>query len=81
MSRLRRLPATGPRSQAAAGISRQEHRVLMHLSDGCANKEIARLLDVSESAVKFHLRNLFRKLQVKRRAALLEHARARGLLS
>jgi ATP/maltotriose-dependent transcriptional regulator MalT len=81
ISRLRRLPATGPRSQAAAGISRQEHRVLMHLSDGCANKEIARLLDVSESAVKFHLRNLFRKLQVQRRAALLEQARARGLLS
>ena len=37
-----------------------------------AAEGIARALALSESAVKFHLRNLFRKLGVRRRAALLE---------
>lgn len=78
---LRDLPSTALHSKAVAGISRQEYRVLLHLSDGYSNKEIARALSVSESAVKFHLRNLFRKLGVDRRGALLERARECGVLS
>jgi DNA-binding CsgD family transcriptional regulator len=79
LARLRRLPGTAVRSRDV-GITRQEHRVLLHCAEGAANKEIARVLGLSESAVKFHLRNLFRKLQVARRADLLDQARGRGLL-
>jgi len=79
LARLRRLPGTALRSRDV-GITRQEHRVLLHCAEGAANKEIARLLGLSESAVKFHLRNLFRKLGVARRADLLDKARASGLL-
>jgi LuxR family maltose regulon positive regulatory protein len=78
---LRALPTTALRSRAVAGVSPQELRVLVHLSDNCTNKQIARALGVGESAVKFHLRNLFRKLKVERRAALLQRAREAGLLS
>lgn len=76
---LRTLPTTALHSKTVAGISRQEHRVLSYLTDGYTNKEIARALVLSESAVKFHLRNLFRKLRVPSRGALVEAARRRGI--
>jgi DNA-binding CsgD family transcriptional regulator len=77
---LRTLPFTSLHAKAAGGLSRQEHRVLLHLSDGNSNKEIARALSVSESAVKFHLRNLFQKFNVDARNRLIDAARERGLV-
>ncbi len=77
---LRALPATGLRSRAIAGVSAQELRVLLHLSDGLTNKQIARALEISESTVKFHLRSLFGKLKARGRVGLLERARAVGLV-
>jgi len=79
-SLLRSLPLTGLHAKAEGGLSRQEHRVLLHLSDGNSNKEIARALSVSESAVKFHLRNLFQKFNVDARTRLIDVARERGLV-
>jgi DNA-binding CsgD family transcriptional regulator len=76
---LRTLPSTALHSKTVAGVSRQEHRVLSYLTDGYTNKEIARALVLSESAVKFHLRNLFKKLRVSSRSALVEAARRRGI--
>jgi DNA-binding CsgD family transcriptional regulator len=62
-------------------LSRQEHRVLAYVADGYSNKQTARSLGLSESTVKFHLRNLFRKLTVDSRAALGEAARSRGIVT
>jgi DNA-binding CsgD family transcriptional regulator len=76
---LRNLPAMALHSKESAGVSRQEHRVLAYLADGYTNKEIARALVLSESGVKFHLRNLFRKLRVASRGALAEAARRHGI--
>jgi DNA-binding CsgD family transcriptional regulator len=81
MGFLQTLPSEPSHSKARAGISRQEHRVLSYLMERYTNKEIARALILSESAVKFHLRNLFRKLKVSSRAALLDAARQRGIVS
>jgi DNA-binding NarL/FixJ family response regulator len=78
---LHQLPAAPLHAKTLAGVSRQEHRVLSYLADGATNKEIARSLRLSESAVKFHLRNLFRKLKVGSRAALLDAAQQRGILT
>jgi DNA-binding NarL/FixJ family response regulator len=78
---LRSLPSTAMHSKALAGVSRQEHRVLSYLTDGYTNKEIARALVLSESAVKFHLRNLFRKLNVSSRTALVDVSRQRGIVT
>jgi DNA-binding CsgD family transcriptional regulator len=62
---LKRVAEAGPgrlnRGQAA-GLTRQETRVLHALSEGAANKAIANMLGLSEATVKFHLANLYRKL-------------------
>jgi DNA-binding CsgD family transcriptional regulator len=76
---LRTLPSAPMYSKALAGVTRQEHRVLSYLADGYTNKQIARALTLSESAIKFHLRNLFRKLKVSSRTALCEAVARRGI--
>jgi len=76
---LRSLPAAPLYSKTLAGVTRREHRVLSYVMDGYTNKQIARALRASESVIKFHLRNLFGKLQVKSRAALREAAERRGI--
>jgi LuxR family maltose regulon positive regulatory protein len=78
---LKSLPAAPLRSKDLAGLSRQEHRVLSYVTDGYTNKQTARALRLSESTVKFHLRNVFRKLAVDSRARLDEAARARGIVT
>jgi DNA-binding NarL/FixJ family response regulator len=55
--------------------------VLSYVADGSTNKQIARALKLSESAVKFHLRNLFRKLTVTSRGALRDAAEQRGIVT
>jgi DNA-binding CsgD family transcriptional regulator len=78
---LNALPAAPLRAKSLSGISRQEHRVLSYVADGSTNKQIARALKLSESAVKFHLRNLFRKLNVTSRGALRDAAEQRGIVT
>jgi DNA-binding NarL/FixJ family response regulator len=62
------LAADG-RSSAArkAGLSEKEAEVLAELARGVSNQEIARSLWLSEQTVKFHLRNIYRKLGVVNR--------------
>lgn len=73
---LRRLRDTGPsRHEAAAraGLTRREARILDALCEGASNKLIAKTLGLSESTVKFHLANLYRKLGVAtRREAVVQ---------
>jgi LuxR family transcriptional regulator, maltose regulon positive regulatory protein len=76
---LRALPSAPMYSKALAGVTRQEHRVLSYVADGYTNKQVARALGLSESAIKFHLRNLFRKLKVSSRTALVEAVARRGI--
>lgn len=67
-------------TSAAVMLTAREAEVLAGLAQGAANKEIARDLGLTEAAVKFHLKNLFRKLGVSRRALALGVARDVGLL-
>jgi DNA-binding CsgD family transcriptional regulator len=76
---LRTLPSAPLYSKALAGVTRREHRVLSYVADGYTNKQIARALDCSESVIKFHLRNLFRKLKVASRNTLCEAVERRGI--
>ena len=49
-------------------LSRKEHVILEALSKGLTNRELASELDISINTVKFHLSNLYDKLDVKNRA-------------
>lgn len=48
-------------------LSTREKEVLNLLSRGYSNKEIAKVLYISEKTVKTHLKNIFRKLGVNKR--------------
>ncbi|WP_369046657.1 helix-turn-helix transcriptional regulator [Sinomonas sp. P10A9] len=78
-----RLPLDAPmppsREGAEWGLGEREEQVLGLLSGGLRNRAIAAELNVSENTVKFHLRNLFRKLGVSSRAeAIAVAAEARS---
>ena len=61
-------------------LSTRELEVLRELHLGYANKVIARKLDLSEATVKFHVKNIFRKLKVRKRAAAVAEAHRPGLI-
>ncbi|MGQ3081017.1 MAG: LuxR C-terminal-related transcriptional regulator [Allorhizobium sp.] len=67
-------------SSAAIGLSSREREVLEELASGRSNKEIARLLDMTEHTVKFHLKNIFGKLGAERRTEAVARARALKLI-
>jgi DNA-binding CsgD family transcriptional regulator len=52
-------------------LSRREAQVTLCCAQGLTNAEIGTRLQVSEQTVKFHLRNIFVKFGVKRRAELV----------
>ncbi len=49
-------------------LTPRERDMLEQLSDGASNGQIARRLQVSVNTVKFHLKNLYEKVQVRNRA-------------
>jgi DNA-binding NarL/FixJ family response regulator len=64
----------------AAGISESELRVLRSLAQGMSNKQIAGKLFITEQTVKFHLTNIYRKLQVSNRTEATRYAYQHGLV-
>lgn len=52
-------------------LSRREAQVALCCVEGLTNADIGRRLEVSEQTVKFHLRHIFIKFGVKRRAELI----------
>jgi len=64
----RSRPATGPK------LTNRDRTVLRFILQGLTNREIAERLEVSESAVKASLRQVFSKLQVRTRAQLVKVA-------
>jgi DNA-binding NarL/FixJ family response regulator len=61
-------------STRPAGLSEKEVAVLVELCHGHTNKQIAVQLWLSEQTVKFHLRNIYRKLGIKSRTEALRYA-------
>jgi DNA-binding NarL/FixJ family response regulator len=70
------------RTPAAAQqpLSSREREVLALVAKGTGNREIARLLFISEATVKTHLTHLYAKLGVSDRAAAVATAYDRGIL-
>jgi two-component system nitrate/nitrite response regulator NarL len=54
-------------------LTDREREILGHIASGLSNKQIARVLGISDGTVKVHIKNLLRKLGAHSRleAALL----------
>jgi two-component system, NarL family, nitrate/nitrite response regulator NarL len=52
-------------------LTRREAEVARLVSQGLANKTVARQLGVQEGTVKIHLHNIYRKLRVPNRSGLI----------
>jgi DNA-binding NarL/FixJ family response regulator len=74
---LRSLPAA---EEDDAGLTPREHQILRLVAEGNTNGDVARRLWVTEQTVKFHLANVFRKLDVSNRTQASRWAHAHGLV-
>lgn len=70
--------ATGAASEAFAALSPREREVLLLITEGLANAEIAGRLGISDKTVRNHVSNLFDKLGVWTRAQAIVFARDHG---
>ncbi|MFC5996304.1 LuxR C-terminal-related transcriptional regulator [Pseudonocardia hispaniensis] len=61
-------------------LTERENQVLKLLAVGMSNREIARRLLISEATVKFHVRNLRDKLEVRRRTEIVYTATRQGMV-
>jgi DNA-binding NarL/FixJ family response regulator len=64
----------------STGLTERELSVLRALGEGRSNKEIAKSLWLAEQTVKFHLTNIYRKLDVSSRTEAVHWAYAHGLI-
>ena len=62
-----------------AGLTGREITMLKALARGLSNQAIGQELWISQPTVKFHLRNLYRKLGVQNRLAAATYAHTHGL--
>lgn len=76
----RRTNSTQTLPDADVHLGARQTEVLKLLAEGCSNKDIARILNISENTVKSHISSLFRQLGVSRRTACLNKARQLGLI-
>ena len=69
-------------SEAGANpLSERERVVLEAVARGLSNREIGRQLWISEQTVKFHLRNIYRKLGISSRTEAARYAYRTGLVA
>lgn len=72
-------PPASPGDVSDWELAARELEVLQLLAAGQRNRSIAAALNISENTVKFHVRNLFRKLGVASRSEAIALAHSRGL--
>jgi DNA-binding NarL/FixJ family response regulator len=65
---------------AVAELTRREVEILQLVAEGHSNSQLARMLWVTEQTVKFHLSNIYRKLNVANRTEASRWAQLHGLL-
>ena len=62
-------------------LTRREREILQLVAEGHSNAKLAKMLWVTEQTVKFHLSNVYRKLDVSNRTEAARWAQVNGLLS
>src|SRR3954454_18101991 len=64
----------------ASVLTRREFEILQLVAEGHSNAQVGRMLWVTEQTVKFHLSNIYRKLDVSNRTEASRWAQVRNLL-
>ncbi len=77
---LREEDRPAVRSLGGALLTDRENQVLRLLAVGMSNREIGVRLLISEATVKFHVRNLRDKLEVRRRTEIVYTATRQGIV-
>ena len=72
-------PEPEPEEARPAILSERESAVLEAVAQGLSNREIGEQLWISEQTVKFHLRNIYRKLGLSSRTEAAHYAHRSGL--
>ncbi|SFN13507.1 two component transcriptional regulator, LuxR family [Pseudonocardia ammonioxydans] len=73
-------PSAGPDLCKTSLLTDRENQVLRLLAVGLSNREIGTRLRISEATVKFHVRNLRDKLEVRRRTEIVYTAARQGIV-
>lgn len=63
-----------------AKLSPREREIIIMLARGDSNKEIARVLNLSESTIKIHVQGILRKLNIAKRVQAAVYAVEHGLI-
>ena len=61
-------------------LSPREREIIVMLAHGSSNKEIARVLNLSESTIKIHVQGILRKLNIAKRVQAAVYAVEHGLI-
>ena len=74
-------PVTPRRDMEREPLSARERSIVELIAQGQSNKEIARTLGIAPETVKTHVKNVFVKLDVDKRAHAVARAQALGLVA
>lgn len=61
-------------------LTKTEKQIVLLMSQGLSNDDIASQMDKKEKTIKFHITNIFRKLEVKNRQQAINRAKEIGYL-
>lgn len=76
-----RPAAPAPRATTLPNeLTPREHEILRLVAEGYSNAQLAKMLWVTEQTIKFHLSNVYRKLNVANRTEAARWAQVYGLL-
>ena len=65
---------------ASSDLSRREQEILAAVAEGGSDKVVGRLLGISEHGVRFHLKHIYKKLDVHDRASAIHKGRLLGAI-
>jgi DNA-binding NarL/FixJ family response regulator len=75
------LASVQPAAAATAELTKRELEILRLAAEGHSNSQLAKMLWVTEQTVKFHLSNIYRKLNVANRTEAARWAQVHGVLA
>lgn len=79
-SKVETAPPLATLATSAVSLTKREVEILRLVSEGYSNSQLARMLWVTEQTVKFHLSNIYRKLDVANRTEAARWAQVNNLL-